>query len=287
MSVPFDRALRAPRPTRVIAVTSGKGGVGKTTVSINLSAALGAMGHEVVLLDADLGLANVDVLLGLSPAHTLGDVIAGTCELDEALVQGPPGVHIVPAASGIQHMAELSEFQRAGLINAFSQLERQVDFMIVDTAAGIAANTLDFCDASHEVLVVVCDDPASLTDAYATIKVLSQRTRRRKFRILFNMLRDAQAGRRLYAHLLEVTDRYLDVHLDYAGQVPFDASLADTVRRRRCQVQTRPDSVSGRAFKNLAETTDRWPVPRGASGRMEFFVERMAHVGTMQRVAQL
>ncbi|MGR8918592.1 MAG: MinD/ParA family protein [Gammaproteobacteria bacterium] len=283
----LNHLRQANRPTRVIAVTSGKGGVGKSTVSINLGVALAELGQQVMLLDADLGLANVDVLLGLTPRHTLGDVVDGTCELDDVVVEGPAGLSVIPAASGVQHMAELSEFERAGLIHAFGALERRVDVMIVDTAAGIAANTLDFCTASHEVLVVVCDDPASITDAYASIKVMSQQAGRNRFRVLVNMAAEEQTGLRLYARLLEVTDRYLDVSLDYAGQIPLDAAVAGAARRRRAVVETSPDGPAGRAFKNLALTADNWPVPASASGRIEFFVERMARSGSFGRVAQL
>ena len=286
MSAVYDDR-RGVQPTRVVAVTSGKGGVGKTTVSINLAVSLARMGRDVVLLDADLGLANVDVLLGLSPARTLSQVVNGECALDEVVVTGPAGVRIVPAASGIQHMAELGEFERAGLINAFSQLERAADFMVVDTAAGIAANTLDFCDASHEVLVVVTDDPASITDAYATIKVLHQRSQRNRFRVLVNMSQDEGAARRLFRRLLEVTDSYLDVVLDFAGSIPLDEQVRNAVRRRQALVEAKPASRAALAFKNLAARTDKWPIPRGASGRLEFFVERMARGESLGRVASL
>ena len=271
--------------TRVIAVTSGKGGVGKTTVSINLAVALRQFGHEVLLLDADLGLANVDVLLGLTPARSLAEVVSGDCELAEVILPGPAGIGIVPAASGIQRMAELDVRERAGIIGAFSELERKLDFMVVDTAAGIAANTLEFCDASHEVLVVVCDDPASLTDSYATIKVLNQRSGRNRFRVLVNQVQDEPAAVRLFTRLLEVTDRYLDVGLDFAGQVPYDPRIGQAARRRRCLLEVAADGPAGRAFKNLARTTDNWPRPRWASGRMEFFVERMARSASLGRVA--
>ena len=274
-------------PTRVIAVTSGKGGVGKTTVSINLAVALGEFGYEVMLLDADLGLANVDVLLGLSPQRTLSDVIEGKCALADIIVYGPEGIGIVPAASGIQRMAELTDFERAGLLGAFGQLEQTADFMIVDTAAGIASNTLQFCDASQEVLVVVCDDPASITDAYATIKVLNQRTGRQRFRVLVNMARHEAVAMQLYQRLVEVTDRYLNVSLDFAGRIPFDAVVGAAMRRRQCVIKAYPASKSALAFKNLASTTDNWPIPRGASGHLEFFVERVVRSESRGRVAQV
>jgi flagellar biosynthesis protein FlhG len=275
-------ALRHPR---VIAVSSGKGGVGKTTVSINLAVALSQQGQAVVLLDADLGLANVDVLLGLTPSRSLAEVIDGSCQLTDVLIDGPAGIRIVPAASGIQHMAELSSLERAGLIDAFSLLEGQIDVMVVDTAAGIAANTLQFCDAAQEVLIVVCDDPASITDAYATIKVLNQRSGRNRFRVLVNMVQDERSALRLFARLLAVTDRYLDVSVDYVGQIPFDPRVAQAVRRRRCVADAFPEGPATRGFKNLARTTANWPIPRWASGRMEFFVERMARCTANEKVA--
>lgn len=152
-------------PVQVIAVTGGKGGVGKTNVSVNLSLALAELGRRVMLLDADLGLANVDVLLGLTPKRTLADVIEGRCELRDVLLQGPGGIRIVPAASGTQSMVHLTPAQHAGLIQAFSDIGDNLDVLVIDTAAGIGESVVSFVRAAQEVLLVVCDEPTSITDA--------------------------------------------------------------------------------------------------------------------------
>ncbi len=276
---------RPPRPTRVIAVTSGKGGVGKSTVSINLAIALAQAGSRVTLLDADLGLANIDVLLGMSPKRTLSDVINGDCSLNDILMQGPAGVRIVPAASGIQRMADLGEAERVGLMRAFSELEGDMDVMVVDTAAGISANALQFCEASQEVLVVVCNNPASITDAYATIKVLNQRTRRTRFRVLVNMVYAEAEAREIFRRLLNATERFLEVALDYAGAIPFDRCVTQAVRRRASVVATYPVSPASQAFTKLAASVEKWPTPPTANGQFEFFLERIIQAEMMGRHA--
>jgi flagellar biosynthesis protein FlhG len=283
MNAPFEH--RGTRPTRVIAVTSGKGGVGKSTVSINLATALAAAGLRVTLLDADLGLANIDVLLGLSAPRTLANVIDGECGLRDILLDGPAGMQIVPASSGVQRMAELTEAERVGLMHAFSDLEGTMDVMVVDTAAGIAANSLQFCEASQEVMVVVCNDPASIADAYATVKVLNQRTRRTRFRVLVNMTHSDHEAREIFARLLRTTDRFLDVALDFVGVIPFDRCVAQAARRRAPVVTAYPASPAGTAFKRLAAVAVKWPEPRAASGQLEFFLERMIRSEVMGRHA--
>ncbi len=271
------RQMANPRPVRVIAVTSGKGGVGKTNVSVNLAVALAAEGRQVMLMDADLGLANVDVLLGLHPEYDLSHVVAGERTLEEVIVTGPGGLHIVPASSGTQAMAQLSTAEHAGVIRAFSELSRHLDVLLVDTAAGISDSVVSFSRAAQEVMVVVCDEPASITDAYALIKLLSREYGIERFRILANMTRSAQEGRELFNKIARVTERYLDVTLDFVGVIPHDDYLRKAVRRQKAVVEAYPRSRAALAFRNLAQKCARWPVPMGAAGHLEFFVERLIH----------
>lgn len=271
------RELKSPKPVRVIAVTSGKGGVGKTNVSINLSIALAQRGKRVMLLDADLGMANVDVLLGLHPHYNLSHVINGQRSLDEILVTGPAGIRVVPAASGVQLMADLDDAQHAGLIRAFSEINQSVDTLIIDTAAGISPTVVSFCKAAQEVLVVVCDEPASLTDAYAMIKLLSREHEIFRFQVLANMTNSVQEGRQLYEKLVKVTNRFLDVTLSFYGVLPYDEYMRKAIQKQKSVVEAFPRSRSATAFKNLAQKADKWPMPANATGHLEFFVERLIH----------
>ncbi len=274
------RRMTNPNPVRVIAVTGGKGGVGKTNVSVNLAVALADEGKRVMLLDADLGLANVDVVLGLHPEHDLSDVLQGECSLEDAVVEGPSGILVVPGASGVQRMAELSEAEHAGLIRAFSDVGTDLDVLIVDTAAGISDTVVSFSRAAQEVVVVVCDEPASITDAYALIKLLNREYGVNRFQILSNMARSAQEGRDLYNKMCRVTDRYLDVMLTYMGSIPYDEYLRKAVRSQKPVVKAFPRSKATQTFKNLAKKADNWPMPSGVSGHLQFFVERLVQYST-------
>ncbi len=269
------RQMVKPEPVRVIAVTGGKGGVGKTNVSVNLAVALAQLGRRVMLLDADLGLANVDVVLGLHPEYDLSHVLRGERTLEQVLLTGPAGIRVAPAASGVQQMAELSAAEHAGLIRAFSDVGNETDVLIVDTAAGISDVVISFSRAAQEVVVVVCDEPASITDAYALIKLLNREYGVERFRILANMARSAQEGRDLYNKMCRVTDRYLDVMLSYIGSIPYDDNLRKAVRSQKPVVEAFPRSRAAQTFKNLAKKADNWPVPEGVSGHLQFFVERL------------
>lgn len=272
------RRMASPTPVQVIAVTSGKGGVGKTNVSVNLAVAMADQGRRVMLLDADLGLANVDVMLGLHPRFNLSHVMKGECSLDEIIADGPHGVRIVPASSGIKDMAEMSPAEHAGLVRAFSEVDGDIDTLIVDTAAGISDSVISFSRACQEVVVVVCDEPASITDAYALIKLLSREYGQHRFRVLANMTHSPSEGKELFTKITRVTDRFLEVTLDYMGAVPHDPYVRKAVQRQRAVVDAYPACKAAQAFKQLARVADKWPRTKSADGRLQFFFERLLRV---------
>ncbi|EKE75404.1 MinD/ParA family protein [Gallaecimonas xiamenensis] len=272
--------------TKVVAVTGGKGGVGKTNVSINTAAALAQAGQRVLLLDADLGLANVDVLLGLRVQKNLSHVLAGECELKDVLLEGPGGFKIVPATSGTQSMVELTPAEHASLIRAFSELDEEFDVLIIDTAAGISDMVLSFSRAAQDVMVVVCDEPTSITDAYALIKILSRDFGLFRFKIVANMVRSLKEGQELFTKLSRVTDRFLDVALELVGTVPFDEHVRQAVRKQKLVVDVFPRAPASVAFKALASKVMTWPIPSRPGGHVEFFLEQLigdkSHVGSEQ-----
>ncbi|MEB0028805.1 MinD/ParA family protein [Pseudomonas sp. MH9.2] len=263
------------RPVQVIAVTSGKGGVGKTTVSINLSLALSKLGKRVVLLDADFGLSNIDCSLGLNPEVTLVDVVEGRCELRDILLRGPSGIRIIPAASGNQSMMNLTTTQHGGLIQAFSDLDDDIDVLVIDTASGIGDLVVNFVRAAREVLVVVCNEPASITNAYAFIRILNRDYSIVRFRILANMVRSQQEGINLFNTLTKMTDAYLDAALHYAGAVIYDECVVNALRRQRALSEISPRSKAALGFNALAQKVNRWPLESSPSGGVEFFIERL------------
>ncbi len=270
------RNITRQSPVQVIAVTGGKGGVGKTNVSVNLALAMTGLGKQVMIMDADLGLANVDVMLGICPRYNLSHVLSGERRLEEVVVTGPKGLKIVPASSGIKGMAELSAAQHAMLVRAFSELSHNLDVLLVDTAAGISDSVISFTKASREVIVVICDEPASMTDAYALIKLLNREHDISRFHVLANMVKSKQEGRRLYENLARVTDRYLFVELNYMGSIPYDKLLRKAVRRQSAVVECFPESSASQQFKVLARQADKWPVAE-SKGNVEFFIERLIH----------
>lgn len=269
------RRAMTRRPVQVVAVTSGKGGVGKTNVAANIAISLGALNRNVMLLDADLGLANIDVLLDLQPRFNLAHVVNGDTDLDSTILPGPKGIRIVPASSGDWSMIDMPATAQAAIIRAFGDLSDQPDVLLVDTAAGVSDSIARFVCAAQKAIVVVCDEPASITDAYALIKVLSRHYGITHFEIVTNQTRDSWEGRVLFGKLRRVSDQYLDVVLRHLGNVPFDRWLRRAVQEQRAVVDAYPQSDAGRAFAEIAKSLDQAKGPGRSNGSIQFFFERL------------
>jgi flagellar biosynthesis protein FlhG len=279
------RKMNNPNPVKVIAITSGKGGAGKSNLSVNLGIALAQKGRRVAILDADMGLANVDILLGIYPKFNLSHVLTGEKTLQEIIQVGPSGLKVIPGASGIQKMAELSVTEQASLIHAFSELDKDLDVLIVDTAAGISASVVNFTRACQEIIVVVCDEPTSLTDAYAFIKLLNRDYKLSNFHVITNMVKTAQQGQALFQKLTKVTDHYLDVTLRFIGAVPHDPNLGKAVQKQNPVVVAFPDTKAAISIKEIAGKIDNWPVQAHTGSFINFFVERMLQYNSNKVVA--
>lgn len=279
------RKMKKMKPVRVIAITSGKGGVGKTNLSVNIGIALAQMGQRVALLDADMGLANVDILLGMYPKYNLSHVLSGDKTLDEIMLDGPGGLKVIPGASGIQKMAELSTIEQAAIVRAFSEIDQDLDVLIVDTAAGISASVVNFARACQEIIVVVCDEPTSLTDAYAFIKLLNRDYGLSHFHVITNMVQSFQQGQALFQKLTKVTNHYLDVTLLFEGAIPYDDYLRKSVQKQSPVVVAFPGCKASVAMKAIAGKIDGWPLKSQAGGYIEFFIEKMLQYGSEEYAA--
>ena len=271
------------QPVQVLAVTGGKGGVGKSNIAVNLSIELGRAGRKVLILDGDLGMANIDVLCGLKPNGTLTDVIAGAMRLDEILIRLDDNVSVLPAASGAAAMTGMSASEYGGLIQYFSELQEPIDTLVIDTPAGICSQVTSFCRAAREVLVVVCDEPTSITDAYATIKVLSTEYQVERFNVIVNKARSSQHGAELFEKIVRVAEKNMDVTLNYLGAIPDDPQLKQGVWEQRPVAVSYPRSRASLAFQKLAKKIDGWPEPTQPLGHLEFFIERLVSFGTSAR----
>ena len=260
---------------KVVAVCSGKGGVGKTNVATNIAVAMASLRRKVCLFDADVSLANVDVLLGLQPRCNLSHVARGESDLESTVLNGPHGLQIVPASSGSFCMTDLAPAAQVGIIQAFSELKQQPDVLVVDTAAGIAPGVARFVQASQHPIVVVCDEPASLTDAYALIKVFSQNYQIPRFHIVTNQSRSPAAGRKLFNKLARVSNAYLDVVVRHLGDIPHDEYLVKSVQEQRAVVDAYPRSPSGSALRKVASSIAALPDSQEMSGGIQFFFERL------------
>ncbi len=245
---------RAAARTKIIAVTSGKGGVGKTNVVANLAVCLSEMGKKVVVLDADFGLANIDVLLGLTPRFHLGHVLFGNKTLTEIMVQGPKGIRIIPASSGLQRLSELTQEQRSQLVESFADLGSDTDYLLVDTAAGISTNVIHFLMAAHEVIVVSAPEPTAIVDAYATIKIILAEDPSKPVHVLINSVQAESEAREVFSQINTVVKRFLNCEVSFLGHVERDGHVRQAVRSQVLVTHLYPSAPASRCFRSLAHT---------------------------------
>lgn len=241
-----------PPRAQVIAVTSGKGGVGKTNIVVNLAVALSLRGRKVLVLDADFGLANVDVLLGLAPKFHLGHFLYGEKNLRDILVMGPQGIPIIPAAPGVQALSQLDDQETEKLYTELSKLLADYDYLLIDTGAGISENVTRLLLASQRIIVVSSPDPTAVVDAYAVIKIVSEVNPRKTIDILINDVESAEEGARVFEQIALVTHKFLAREVHYMGYVNHDEKLGEAVREQRAVVLEFPFARSSRCFRHLA-----------------------------------
>jgi flagellar biosynthesis protein FlhG len=260
---------------RVIAVTSGKGGVGKTNVVGNLALIMADMGKKVLILDADLGLANIDIIFGVHPGFNIGHVLSGEKQLKEILVEGPSGIRIIPAGSGFVNLTHLTDGQKLCLLSEFETLEDDFDYFLIDTGAGISENVTYFNVAADECIIVVSPEPTSVTDAYAMIKVMSTQYGEKRFKLLMNMVKDEGEAKAVFLNLIQVADQYLGgVVLEYCGFLPWDEKVPAAVRQRQPFVTLYPEAPSSVSIRKIARQLENAPPRLDANGNIKFFVKR-------------
>lgn len=267
-------------PTQVIAVSSGKGGVGKTNVVANLAVSLSRAGKRVLILDADLGLGNLDVLLGLVPRHTIEDVLIGTHTLAEILLTGPAGIHVLPASSGVPRLTSLTESQQVMIQEQLADLAAAMDVLLIDTGAGISPNVTFFASAADETLVIISPEPTSLTDAYALIKVLARQYRERRFKVLVNQAKSPREASEVFGKLDVAVDRFLHVAIELVGAIPDDDYVHLAVMQQKAVSDMFPDAPAAQAFKLLAQQIMQWPKPGLPKSSVQLVWRRSAtHAG--------
>jgi flagellar biosynthesis protein FlhG len=264
--------------TKTISVTSGKGGVGKSTVVANLAAALGARDKRILILDGDLGMANLDIIFGIRTIRTIQDVFNGECGLDEVIVQAADNVFLIPGGSGIYGLSRLDQLQKQILLDQVSCLDEHFDFMLIDTAPGIDDNVLYLNTAAQEILVVVNPDPASITDAYALIKVLAQRHHETRFGIIPNCVRDESEAVQVYRRLSDVAAKFLCVSLDLKGFIPNDPNLRQATRTQQLVVSAYPGCPSSLGIRRLAEKISGYGQVPELKGSIQFFWQQLSGV---------
>jgi flagellar biosynthesis protein FlhG len=280
-------AYQGPDPfqgPRVISISSGKGGVGKTNIVANLGFAFTQLKKRVLVLDADLGLANMDVLLGLAPQYTIEHLLNGQKTISDILIKGPGGMSIMPASSGVQELADLKESEKIILLNELDSLAEAIDIFLIDTSAGISSNVLYFNMAAEESIVIATPEPTSITDAYILIKVLSKKCRKKHFTILVNSAHNEREAKEVFRRISKVVYHFLgSLSIDYLGYIPFDERLPSAVIQQQPVLKIYPQAISSRSFMEVAKALLEKPWRKAPNGNAQFFWK---HIFNDQRFAE-
>jgi flagellar biosynthesis protein FlhG len=271
--------VRREGVTRVLSFTSGKGGVGKTHTVINLATALTQQGASVLILDADMGLANVDVLLGLKVKRTLHDVLKGQCSLDDSIVESPLGISVIPAASGIDEVHALRGEEKMFLLEEIERVAHRFDYLLIDTPAGIGSDVMYFNSAAAEVVCVITGEPTSLTDTYALIKVLNARYGEKSISVLVNNVAAEEDALSAFGKLAGAVEKFLQIDVRFLGWVPSDAAVRDSVMAQRAVVSEYPSSRVSLALANVAKRIYGERPQGKVKGGMQFFFRQLLEGG--------
>lgn len=261
--------------TKVISVTSGKGGVGKTTLISNIAIYLSQIGKKVLIFDGDLGMANVDIFFGTKTKGNLFDVLECEKEISEIIVEVSKNIYLLPGGSGVFELQNISALQRRALLDSISQIPMFFDYLLIDTAPGISDNVLFLNSAAQQISVVITPDPSSFADSYALIKVLNQKYRENKFSIICNQVKDAQEGLNLYRKFNDVTTRFLNVNLQYLGEVPMDENLRLANQKQRLILKQDPQALASTAISKICTQIERKPAQDTAKGGLQIFWEQV------------
>ncbi len=259
------------KPVRVISVTSGKGGVGKTNIVANLAVLLQKAGHKVMVLDGDFGLANMNIVMGVDTKFNIHDVITGEKEILDVIVDGPQGVKVIPASSGIFQMTQLSATDKSILMERLEAAPVLFDILLIDTGAGIHSDVAYLNAAATEVIVVATPEPTSIADAYALMKVMSQEHKVKRFKLLVNMVDSQKEALGVYNHILNVADKFLNVNIEYLGHVQRDPNVSQAVISRKVLCEGWPDSIASVGLQSITKTLLEQTNRREVTGNVQFF----------------
>lgn len=260
---------------RVIAITSGKGGVGKTSVSVNLSLALSAKGAKVILVDADLGLGNIEVLMGLHSFYNLAHVIEGSKKLDEIILKAPLGLEVVPGSSGLSRIADLTDKEREKLLDTLFELCEKSEFLILDTMAGIGKNTVSFCISADEVIIVTTPEPSAIVDAYAMIKTILLQREDATIKLIVNMAVNSAQAQAVATKLSNVAQQYLAKNIIYLGHIQRDIHVNQSVMQSQPLFITFPNAPATKCIETLAQRL-YYQKPSEVDSRKSGFMKRLA-----------